>query len=378
MEMKKGNRLPEERERGIVRVSLVGIAVNVLLAGFKFFVGLMSNSIAIMIDALNNASDVLSSVITVAGAKLAGRPADKEHPFGHGRVEYLSAAVVSAVILYAGVTAFSESVRKILHPLTPEYTGETLLIVAAAVVAKFLLGRYVKGAGRRLRSDALENSGQDALLDSAVSASTLLAAVIFLTLNLNLEAWLGAFISLLIIKAGIDMFRETTSKILGERVESGLARAVKETVCETEGVFGAYDLVLSSYGPERLMGSVHIEVPDTWTADKIDMTSREIARRVFTEHHVLLAAIGIYSRNSTSDAVKEIRTRVTEAVMSEDYVLQIHGFYCDTREKKIRLDLVVDFLAPTPESVHRKVLDRLQGLYPDYAIEIQIDTDFSD
>lgn len=368
----------ESRGRKIIAVSILGIVINIMLAAFKFTVGMLANSIAVMIDAVNNTSDVLSSLVTVIGTKIAERPADREHPYGHGRGEYLSAAVVSAIILYAGVTAFSESVRKIVSPATPEYTPAALMVVAVAVAVKLLLGCYVKNTGIKLYSDALKDSGQDALMDAFISASTLLAAFVFLVSGINLEAWLGAFISLVILKAGIDMFRETTSKILGERTESGLAQAIKKSICMTEGVAGAYDLILTSYGPDRLMGSVHIEVPDFWTADKIDTVSREIAQRVAVEHHVLLAAIGIYSQNSTDDAAKEMRTRIVEAVMSVDYVLQIHGFYCDTQKKTIRFDIVLDFLAPGTDVVYHKVLDRVQQLYPDYKIKIQLDSDYSD
>ena len=368
----------EHREQQIIRVSFVGIITNILLAGFKFVVGFLANSVAIMIDALNNASDVLSSVITVIGTKLAGRPADKTHPYGHGRVEYITAEVISAIVLYAGITALIESAKKILEPVEPEYSAATLIVVAAGVVVKLVLGRYVKGKGKKLSSDALKDSGQDALMDSAVSTTTLLGALAFLGFGWNLEAWLGTFISIIIIKAGIDMFRETTSKILGERVESEISSAIKATICETEGVFGAYDLILTNYGPDRLMGSVHVEVPDYWTADKIDTMSREVAHKVFTKHHVALAAIGVYSRNTGDDAVKEIRSAVTRAVMSQEYVLQIHGFYCDTEKKIIRFDIVIDFAASDTEEVRRKAAASVKELYPDYSLEILVDSDFSD
>ncbi|MBQ7544475.1 MAG: cation transporter [Synergistaceae bacterium] len=368
----------EHREQQIIRVSFIGIITNILLAGFKFAVGMLAHSVAIMIDALNNASDVLSSVITVIGTKLAGRPADKTHPYGHGRVEYITAEVISAIVLYAGITALIESVSKILSPIEPEYSAATLAVVAAGVAVKFVLGRYVSRQGKELSSDALKDSGQDALMDATVSTTTLLGAFAFLAFGWNLEAWLGAFISIIIIKAGIDMFRETTSKILGERIESEIASAVKATICETEGVFGAYDLILTNYGPDRLMGSVHVEVPDWWTADKIDTVSRDIAHKVFNEHHVALAAIGVYSRNTSDDEVKDIRSAVTRAVMSQEYVLQIHGFYCNTQEKVIRFDIVIDFAAPDAREVQSKVTEAVSTLYPDFSITVQPDSDFSD
>ena len=375
---KRGFNDMEQREKQIIRVSIVGIITNIFLAGFKFAVGFLAHSVAIMADALNNASDVLSSVVTIIGTKLAGRPADKAHPFGHGRAEYLTAAVISGIVLYAGIEALIESVQRIIWPVAPEHNAMTLGVVTAGVIVKIVLGRYVKSQGEKLSSDSLKNSGADALMDSAVSSTTLIGAGAFMIFGLNLEAWLGAFISAMIIKAGVDMFRETTSKILGEREDSELTKAIKETICETEGVYGAYDLVLTNYGPDRLIGSVHIEVPDTWTAGKIDEVSREIMHRVAVKNNIALAAVGVYSHNTTDNRASEIREEVTRAAMSQKYVLQVHGFFCNIDEKTIRFDVVIDFAADDTESVHKKVVDAVKRLYPEYNIAVQIDSDFSD
>lgn len=368
----------EQRENQIIRVSIIGIVANIFLAGFKFTVGFFARSVAIMADAVNNASDVLSSVVTIIGTKLAGRPADKAHPFGHGRVEYITAAIISGIVLYAGITALVESVSRIINPVEPEHSAVTLIVVAAGVIVKIVLGRYVKSQGEKLSSDSLKNSGADALMDSAVSSTTLIGALAFMFAGLNLEAWLGAFISIMIIKAAADMFMETTSKILGEREDSGITKAIKETICETEGVYGAYDLILTNYGPDKVMGSVHIEVPDTWTAGKIDEVSREIMHRVAVKNHIALAAVGIYSHNTTDKKASEIREKVTRAAMSQKYVLQVHGFYFNSEEKTIRFDVVIDFAADDIDSVRKKVIDAVNRLYPEYKLAVQVDSDFSD
>ena len=366
------------REKQIIRVSLVGIAANLLLVVLKLTVGVLSRSIAIVLDGVNNASDMLSSVITVAGTRLAEKPADRHHPFGHGRYEYISAAVVSAVILYAGLSSLEAAVEKILTPETPDYSPLTLAVVSAAVLVKLLLGRFTARRGRLLRSDALVNSGHDALLDAGISFTTLLAALIYLLFGRSLEAWLGALISLLILRSGVQMLREMISKILGERVDGELARTVRETVCQTPGVEGAYDLVLNSYGPDRWIGSVNIEVPDTWTAGQIDAVSREISQRVLDRDHVILTAIGIYARNTADDAAAEMRSRITEIALGHDYVLQLHGFYCDTAQKSLRFDLVIDLRAPDREAIRLDILDHVKRLYPDYTAHVQSDADFSD
>ena len=215
----------QSRDKTIVKTSIIGIIANVFLAAFKAFVGFASNSIAIVMDAVNNLSDAASSLITIVGTKLAGKEADKKHPFGYGRVEYLSAMVISLLVLYAGITAFTESVKKIIEPDTPDYSTTALVIVAVAVVIKIILGKYVKSVGKKVNSDSLVNSGEDAILDSVISASTLVAAAVYLIFGLSLEAWLGAVIAVVIIKSGFQMLRDTLSQILGERADAAAVRA---------------------------------------------------------------------------------------------------------------------------------------------------------
>ena len=366
------------REHVIVRTSMIGIGVNILLVAFKMTVGLLSHSIAIVLDAVNNLTDAFSSIVTIIGTKLAGKPADRKHPYGHGRAEYLTAMIISVIILYAGITSFTESVRKILKPEIPEYTAATLIIVAAAVIVKFFLGRYVKSVGKRVDSDSLVNSGEDASLDAVISAATLAAAVLYLTAGFSAEAWLGAVISAVIIRAGIEMLRETLSRILGQRAESDVSRGIKQTVCSVEGVLGAYDLILHDYGPDRVLASVHAEVPDTYTADQIDEMTRKIQAAVYEKHHVILTAVGIYSVNTKDDEAQRMRERIRDTVMSHDCVLQMHGFYADREAKTIRFDIVIDFMAENMKTAYGDVCREVRELYPDYDVQIVLDSDISD
>ena len=366
------------REKTIVRTSVIGIVANVFLAGFKAVVGLMTNSIAIVLDAVNNISDAGSSLITIIGTKLAGRKPDKKHPFGYGRIEYLSAMIISVIVLYAGITSFVESVRQIIHPETPDYNAVSLVIVAVAVVVKIVLGRYVKSVGEKVRSDSLVNSGEDATLDSIISASTLVAAAIFLVFHVSLEAWLGAVISLVIIKSGVEMLRDTISRILGERNDAELARAIRETVTSFPDVYGAYDLVLNNYGPDTWNGSIHIEVPDTYSADRLDRLIREITIRVLQEHHVILTAIGVYSMNTKDENVIRTREKVQEIVLAHEHVREMHGFYLMEDEKAMRFDVVVSFNAKDRNAVYREVTERVQKEFPDYSLQVAMDTDFAE
>ena len=366
------------REKIIIRTSAIGIAANVFLAAFKAVIGLMTNSIAIVLDAVNNISDAGSSLITIIGTKLAGREPDKKHPFGYGRVEYLSAMIISVIVLYAGITSLVESVKQIIHPETPNYNTVSLIIVAVAVLVKILLGRYVKSVGEKVNSDSLINSGKDAMLDSVISASTLVAAGIFLIFHVSLEAWLGAVISLVIIKSGIEMLRDTISQILGERNDPELARSIRQTVTDFPEVQGAYDLVLNNYGPNSWNGSIHIEVPDTCSADQLDQLIRSIQMAVYRKHQVILTAIGVYSVNTKDEEVIEARKKVQEIVFSHPHVKQMHGFYLVKDQKSMRFDIVISFDAKDRRAVYNEVVADVQKAFPDYTLQVAMDTDFAE
>ena len=377
-ELESANGKELSREKTIIKTSIIGIIANVFLAGFKAVIGLMTNSIAIVLDAVNNISDAGRSLITIVGTKLAGREPEKKHPFGYGRIEYLSAMIISVIVLYAGITSFVESVKQIIHPETPEYNAVSLIIVAVAVVVKILLGRYVKSVGEKVNSDSLINSGEDATLDSIISASTLLAAGIFLIFHISLEAWLGAIISIVIIKSGIEMLRDTISQILGERNDQELAKGIHQTVTSFPDVQGAYDLVLNNYGPDTWNGSIHIEVPDTYSADQLDQLIREITMKVIQEHHVILTAIGVYSVNTQDAEVIEARERVRSIVLAHEHVRQIHGFYLIREQKTMRFDIVISFDAKDRRAVCNQVVADVQNAFPDYELQVAMDTDFAE
>ena len=367
-----------DRDKTIIRTSVIGILANVFLASFKAVVGITSNSIAIVMDAVNNISDAASSIITIVGTKLAGKQPDKKHPFGHGRVEYLSAMAISVLVLYAGLTALIESVKAIINPEAPDYSPAALIIVAVAVVVKVILGRYVKHVGERVNSDSLINSGEDATLDSIISASTLAAAGIYLAFGISLEAWLGAVIALVIVKAGVDMLRETISKLLGERVDAQLARDLQRTIMSYKEVTGVYDLVMHNYGPDSYNASVHIEVPDTLPIEDLDALTRRIAVEVYQKHDVILTAIGAYAVNTKDPEAIAARKHVLSLVRENPYVLQLHGFHIDKDERHMRFDIVVSFDAKDRGEVYRQVCERVQKEYPDWSIEVAMDTDFSE
>ena len=368
----------EDRSSVIVRTSIIGIVANVLLVVFKAVVGIAANSIAIILDAVNNLTDALSSVITILGAKLATRKPDKLHPLGHGRYEYLSAMVIVAIVLYAGITSLIESAKKIIAPEAADYSMVTLIIIAAAVLVKIVLGRYVSAKGKQVDSAALVASGKDALFDAAISASVLLAAIIYLTTGISLEAYVGVVISIVIIKAGVEMLTETLDDILGHRPDTELSTGIKRTVCEDPDVLGAYDLLLDSYGPDLTVGAVHVEVPDSMTAAQIDAMTRRVQAAVLNEHHVALATVGIYSRNTSDDVIAKMQSDITRIAMGHDGVIQMHGFYVDVERKHISFDLIIDFAVDDRDGVYDHIAQEIRENYPDYTFQITLDRDLSD
>jgi divalent metal cation (Fe/Co/Zn/Cd) transporter len=229
-----------------------------------------------------------------------------------------------------------------------------------------------------VNSDSLINSGEDATLDSIISASTLVAAGIFLIFRISLEAWLGAIISVVIIKSGIEMLRDTISQLLGERNDIELAKAIKKTVVSFPAVHGAYDLVLNNYGPDHWNGSIHIEVPDTCTAAELDYLLRSIQEAVFAEHQVVLTAIGVYSINTKDEDVIRVRKSVQEIVFSHKYIRQMHGFYLLKEEKTMRFDLVVSFDAKDRRAVFNEAVADVQKAFPEYQLQTAMDTDFTE
>ncbi len=368
----------QQREQLIIRTSAVGIVTNIALAAVKALAGVLSHSIAVVLDAVNNVTDALSSVVTIIGAKLAGKPADKKHPFGHGRAEYLSALVIALIIMYAGVTALVESIKKILQPAVPDYTAFSLGSMLVAVAVKIALGLFVKACGRRADSASLTASGQDALMDSIISASTLVAAAVYLVAGISLEAYLGVLISAAIIKAGVEVLFETLSKILGERVDGAVARGIKKTVVAVDPeIHGAFDLVMNDFGPGRHIASIHIEVPDSWTAVKIDQITRKITNDVYAAHGVMMAAVGVYSYNTKDDAVVKIRTQVAKIVLAHTEVLQVHGFFVDTVAKQLRFDALIAF-GVNRHAIYDAIVSEVTAAFPDYDVQIQMDSDISD
>ena len=365
------------RSSQIIRTSVVGIAANVLLAAFKAAVGVLSSSIAIVMDAVNNLSDALSSVITIIGTKLSQRPADREHPFGYGRVEYFSAIIIAVIVVSAGVTSLIESVRKIFEPTEPNYTKTTLIVIIVAIVAKLLLGWYVKSQGKKLKSDALVASGSDALFDAVITLSTLLSAGVMLLWNVSLDGYLGTVISALIIKAGVEMLASPVGELLGSRVSQELVADIKKEVMAYDEVHGMYDLILHNYGPDVMIGTLHISVDDTLCAQEIHGLSRRISQEMYAKHGIVMT-VGIYAVATGENKRSELQAKVMGTLSKHKELVQLHGFYYAEKENTVSVDVVPDLTVKDDVALAEKLTEELQQVIPDKCILITVDHNYSE
>ena len=367
----------ESRNRTVIRTSILGIIANIFLAGSKALIGILSNSIAIILDAVNNLSDMLSSLVTIIGTKLGTKQPNRKHPFGYGRIEYLSAMIVAAIVLYAGITSAVESVKKIIHPEPAEYTTVSLVVIGIAIVVKLSLGLFVRAKGKKVKSNMLVASGVDAMFDAILSTSVFICAIIYIFTKVSLEAYVGIIISGFIIKSGMELLMETVDDILGKRSDADTVKKVKALISEEEDVRGAYDLIINNYGPNKNYASVHIEIPDTMTADRLDALTRKLEAKVFKNTGIVLAAVGVYSFNTKNDEAAKIKDRVSEIVKANDFAVQMHGFYADTEKKTMRMDVVMSFNIKYREGC-RIIAEQIKNEFPEYSINITPDIDISD
>lgn len=365
------------RSSQIIRTSIVGIVTNVLLASFKALVGIIAGSIAIVMDAINNLSDALSSVITIIGTKLSQKPADRKHPFGYGRVEYFSAIIIAVIVISAGVTSLIESVKKIIEPTEPNYTTVTLIVVSVAIVAKLLLGWYVKSQGKKLKSDALIASGSDALFDAIITLATLISAGVMLIWGISLDGILGTIISALIIKAGIEMLASPVGELLGTRVSPELVADIKKEVMAHPEVHGVYDMILHNYGPEVMIGTVHISVDDTLTAQDIHGLSRKITLEMVQNHGIIMT-VGVYAVATGDNQRKELQTLVIKTLQAHKELVQIHGFYFSEKENIVTVDVVPDLTVRDDEVLCSALTKELSALIPGKTIMITVDHNYSE
>ena len=364
------------RDKQIIKVSLYGILTNIALVIFKSIVWLLANSIAIVLDAVNNLSDVISSLVTIIGIKLSNKKPDKEHPFWHGRIEYFAAVIIAVIILVAWIAALKESIEKIIHPVTTNYTIVTLLVVTVAIFVKIILWRYFKKQWKKLNSGSLVASGIDALNDSLISLSTLIGALISIFFHIWLEWYLWIIISIFILKAWIEILKDTIREIIWTRANPELITKLKSKILSYEWVLWVYDIMLHNYWPNKIIWTAHIQVNDDMTAKEIHRLTRSIQIMIYNELWIFIT-IWIYASNNEWEFGK-IQKELNQIIKNYENIIQMHGFNVDDSTNNISFDLIFDYKEEHPEKIVKKIKKEIKNRFPDYEYHVIIDSDISE
>ena len=310
---------------GIVS-GFVGIAVNVILCLAKFFVGTLTNSIAITADAVNNLSDAGSSAVTVFGFKMSSRPADEDHPFGHGRIEYITAMIVSFIILFMGFELGMQSIDKIRNPEDVSFNLVGAIIIAVSILGKLWLALFNRTLGKKINSPAMQAVVADSLSDIAATSVTLIALILsnFFP-KLHIDGWLGIVVACFVLKAGFEIFKDTLGALIGEPPTKETVQKIEEKIMSYEHVTGTHDLILHNYGPDRFFGSIHVELPsDLDVMIGHDITDN-IEQDILNEMSIQLT-VHYDPIDTNNERVVELRELSQNIIKSIDESLMLHDF----------------------------------------------------
>lgn len=366
---------PENREDIISMTSGLGIFTNIILALAKILIGVMASSIAIISEGMNNSADVLSAVITLIGTKLAGKHPDEKHPFGYGRIEYLVSLIISVLILVTGIEMISSSVELILHPEELKISYLALAIVAGSAIVKFLLGIYTIKMGKKADSNALIGVGLDSRNDSFASIITIVSSLAFLLFHVSLDAYAGILISILILKAGLELMKDTLSDILGRAGEHELALDLYKEIRKTEGIDSAVDMMLHNYGPDAWSGSVNVEMDHKLSVGEAYQILHDLQLRIMYEYKVVMV-FGIYAVDNDNPKSKELRKKIAAFVKEQEHVKSFHAVYLQEEAGKIYCDFIVDYEQKDWEGLRKEFIAYIKEFYPAYEIILTIETEF--
>ena len=364
------------REKVVIRTSIIGIISNIFLVIGKIIVGIFAKSISIISDAINNLSDTLSAIITIVGTKLSNKKPDREHPFGHGRVEFIASTLIGILILFAGFMAIYSSINSLINKEESTYSIYSFIVIAIAIVIKVVLGLYYRHKGKQIDSSVLRASGIDALMDSLLSFGTLVGALIAYFWNVYLEGYIGIVIGLFIIRAAYEVLKESISKIIGERTDEEVIQKLISDVASLEEVHGVYDVIINNYGIDHNIGSLHVEVDDNLTAKEIQALERKIAYICYDKYRVVMT-VGVYASNVDTPEALEIKQKIINLTKEYPQVIQTHGFYIDLEKKIVSLDIIIDFSADNEQEIYQKIKEGIGKICPSYTIYLVLDKDFS-
>ena len=333
----------------------VGICCNVLLFALKLFIGLATGAVSIMADAFNNLSDAASSVVTLIGFYMAGRPADGGHPYGHGRIEYLSGLFIAAAILMTGVELMKSSVEKILHPEAPEFSLVSIVILAASILLKLWMSKFNFKLGERIQSEVMKATATDSLSDCISTGAVLLGALIGILAGKNLDGWIGALVALFVCFAGLGGAKETIQPLLGQAPDPELVNKIKERVIKEEKILGVHDLNVHDYGPGRRMISLHAEVSykeDILEAhDLIDNIERDLMKEFQCD-----ATIHMDPVVTDDEEMNKVRQMVEAIVTEKNAEWKIHDFRMV--RGSTHTNLIFDLVVAPEELVKKQEIER--------------------
>ncbi len=344
---------PAVRTRYGMVSGIVGIVVNLILFAGKGIVGLLSASVSIIADAINNLSDAGSSIITLLGFKIASKPADKDHPFGHGRSEYIAGLIIAFLILLLGVELGKSSIDKILHPQAVDATAVTIVILAASILFKIWLCLFNRKLGKRIDSSTILATSQDSLNDVVATSAVLLSTIISMLTPLELDGYMGILVALFILKSGIDVVRDTLNPLLGEAPDSALITQISKELLSYEGVIGIHDLVVHNYGPGRIFATVHVEVDSSVNIlishDLVDNIERD-----FAEKHGIQLVGHLDPIVMDDETVNSLHKLTMECVKQISPSLSIHDFRVVVGET--HTNLIFDIMVPIEFSISNRDL----------------------
>ena len=366
---------PVVRRKCGMAVSVIGIIVNLFLAAFKLVAGVLSGAISITADAVNNLSDAGSQVVSLITFKISAKPADREHPFGYARIEYVASMIVSFLILFVSVSLFSESVQKILNPTESDYSILVMVILAVSVLAKLWLFFFGRSAGKKINSDVIRASATDSLSDAGATFAVLVSAIIARASGFDIDGYMGIIVAIIIFIAGIKVLNETKNSILGSAPEPEVVEGIHEIVKQYPQILGIHDMVVHNYGPGNTICSFHAEVDgkvDIFeTHDCIDNVERNLYSALGVR-----ATIHMDPIVTDDEKVSALRTKVAVVVKEIDMRLTIHDFrYVEgTTHSNLIFDVTVPFeIKESNERIKELVSDKVSEIDPNYFAVITID-----
>lgn len=366
---------PSTREGTVVAVSALGILLNVALAGVKIIIGATASSIAILSEGVNNATDSVTALMAIIGAKVSGRHPTEKHPFGFGRIEYLTSLIISVLIIVTGIELIKSSVQRIFHPEEMTVSYVALMIIAISAIAKYLLGSYTLREGKRVDSGALTAVGTENRNDSFISAVTILSALVFLIFHVSIDAYVGVLMALIVLKAGFDVLKDTLSDLLGQAGKKDLADKLYAVIRAEPIVLNAADMMLHNYGPDAYSGSVNIEIDHAKTLGEIYARIHALQLKILREYRITMV-FGMYAVDHDHEEMREIRAHIAAFVRDHEHVLSYHALYIDPATQDLYCDLAVDYDLRDWDGLRRDFTDYMAKHCPDHPLRLVIETNY--